>query len=286
MNVDWNGSEIGVVFGDFWWSKKGNPCFRPKSPLDAQHLLICVNWGGAFEDSRGNYPEYAEEVGALYFCRASSNGGGEGCDYWVLPVGFTRVIYDPEIDGDAPEGDTYTIDTGRAKEYRQRHADQHRREVEEAEEFLRQEAADEAEALRAKETLLPRIEAVQAGIGALRERWKEEGRGDVLVRGAYLEIDCVEYLISDESVAEAEAQLRYLEKLEATALRYKEIILGQFAGRLAALDWTISFELRVFIYQYRWGLYREHRYNEDSLNALAKDIEEAEAKRAQKAVDL
>lgn len=90
LGVDFNGNgSPEVLFGDFWRSKKGSACFAPKSPKQAQHVLVRVNWGGAFSKHRGQYA--AEDGGGLsylaqYFRRAKSNGGGQGYDYYVFPI--------------------------------------------------------------------------------------------------------------------------------------------------------------------------------------------------------
>jgi hypothetical protein len=88
MNMSWNGNP-GVIFGNFWVSKKkGGACFRPLPPKAAKHILVRIDWGGCFDSTRGNYG--GKEIGEIYFRRASSNGGGSGYDYWVFPVGFRR----------------------------------------------------------------------------------------------------------------------------------------------------------------------------------------------------
>lgn len=90
LAIDFNGNgSPEVLFGDFWRSKKGGACFAPKSPKQAQHVLVRVNWGGAFSKCRGQYEK--EDGGGLsylaqYFRRAKSNGGGQGYDYYVFPL--------------------------------------------------------------------------------------------------------------------------------------------------------------------------------------------------------
>lgn len=89
FNLDLNG-EAKILFGDFWRSQKGGACFRPKDAKKAKHILVRVNWGGAFKSSRGFNGNGVHDCGALYFRCASSNGGGSGCDYWILPVGYVH----------------------------------------------------------------------------------------------------------------------------------------------------------------------------------------------------
>ncbi len=96
--IDFDGS-ASVLFGDYWISRNNNSCFRPKSIRTATHMLICVSWGGAFNDSRGYRSE--KNIGEIYFRRASSNGGGTGYDYWVFPIGFRRIVQLEEVDGNS-----------------------------------------------------------------------------------------------------------------------------------------------------------------------------------------
>lgn len=89
MNIDFDG-EVEVIFGKYRLSKNGKPVFSITEPINAKDVLISVSWGGAFNSTRGQYRSYSEETNALYFAKRSSNGGGLGCDYWILPVDFVK----------------------------------------------------------------------------------------------------------------------------------------------------------------------------------------------------
>lgn len=79
------------VRGTYFKSKKGTDCFRLDD--NGPHILLRDNWGGAFERYRGgNLPE-----DQLYHRRASSNGGGCGYDYAVIPLGWQKVISEDDI---------------------------------------------------------------------------------------------------------------------------------------------------------------------------------------------
>lgn len=100
MNVDFNGI-TSFLFGDYWVSKKGTKCFKIQSPATAKHILIKTEWGGAFNKTRGLDDDIVNTIPEiLYYHKAVSHGGGTGTDYIVVPVGFTKSLYDEEFDGE------------------------------------------------------------------------------------------------------------------------------------------------------------------------------------------
>lgn len=155
FNLDLDG-DAKILFGDFWKSQKGAPCFRPKAPNQAKHLLVDVRWGGCFNSHRGNWSDDAKAAGALYFRRASSNGGGAGHDYWVLPVGYVRQL----------EG-VYRIDWEAAREYCSKHSKLQADQRTEADRLYREKKVAEAESLAAKSQLLPRLLAAKSALESL-----------------------------------------------------------------------------------------------------------------------
>ena len=88
MNIDFNASKEEVLFGETWKSKNGKQMFKITPPNKAKSVLIRANWGGAFASSRGQSSEYAKNIEVDYFRIASSNGGGAGYDYYIVPVDF------------------------------------------------------------------------------------------------------------------------------------------------------------------------------------------------------
>lgn len=101
MNIDFKGSSR-FMFGDYWVSKKGTKCFKPKDPVRASHIFIEVNWGGCFNPTRGIHPSDASKLKPVYYHKGSSNGGGVGTDYWIFPVGYIHTMTlenDEVIDG-------------------------------------------------------------------------------------------------------------------------------------------------------------------------------------------
>ena len=81
LNVIWQGTPE-FMYGKYWKSKKGSNCFSPCSKKYAKHLLVRLDWGGCFNNTRG----YTELQNTLYYKRASSNGGGSGYTYFVIPA--------------------------------------------------------------------------------------------------------------------------------------------------------------------------------------------------------
>lgn len=80
--------DLTFVKGDYFVTKKGADAFRIKP--DGKHLLLCDNWGGAFNSYRGGNSPDADEC--LYQRRASSNGGGSGNTFSIVEEGFKRSI--------------------------------------------------------------------------------------------------------------------------------------------------------------------------------------------------
>jgi hypothetical protein len=83
FNLD--GRHMSCMVGDFWTSLKGTNCFKPKK--NGRHILVYESWGGG-----GDRGDLVEHDDMLYFRRASSNGGGTGNTYAVLPVNWKASV--------------------------------------------------------------------------------------------------------------------------------------------------------------------------------------------------
>lgn len=83
LNLNYTG-DITFIRGRFFKSKKGSNFFDLTSD-DKPHVLIKIDWGGAFNNSRGikTVPE-----GKIYHRCAKSNNGRMGVDYLILPIGY------------------------------------------------------------------------------------------------------------------------------------------------------------------------------------------------------
>lgn len=86
--------EYAALYGYYYVSKKGTKCFKLSSKLQATHMLLRDNWGGAFNSYRGNT---LVELNHEYHRRASSNGGGTGYDYAVFPIGWRNILSEDDI---------------------------------------------------------------------------------------------------------------------------------------------------------------------------------------------
>ena len=77
-DFNFDGRVMRKLSGDFWISQKGTACFAPKA--DGRHILLREDWGN--KRDRGDMQKM---IGMVYFRRASSNGGGVGTTYAVVP---------------------------------------------------------------------------------------------------------------------------------------------------------------------------------------------------------
>lgn len=80
--------DLEALYGVFFISKKGTPCFEELPKEHASHILLMDKWGVGFSKYRGRtLPQ-----DGLYYHRASSNGGGFGFDYAIFPIGWKQMV--------------------------------------------------------------------------------------------------------------------------------------------------------------------------------------------------
>jgi len=87
LNIE--GIYLSSLRGDYFVSKKGTNCFRVKE--DGKHYLYCHSWHGR------NATLPFSKVEGLYYRCASSNGGGNGYDYIILPVDWKYQLSEEDI---------------------------------------------------------------------------------------------------------------------------------------------------------------------------------------------
>ena len=233
-------SGVSVLFGDFWSSKAGKPHFRPKSVQVASHVLVRASWGGAFVRTRGRWeaPE-----GAAYFRRASSNGGGTGYDYYVLPVGYYLVVRDEELDGDAVATPDFSA---RAKQVRASFAAFDQAQADKAAAEAKAKAVAEEASRHAKASFMPRLEALQLRLAVLLADQPNtvnyqplELREEAFSEGQYWQ----PLLYTEENVARMERNVAYWEEKSAKRHERAAIIpqFEAFVPRVEALGLSLSF---------------------------------------------
>lgn len=86
--------DFDVIYWEFFVSKKWTKCFRVLPKEKAKHILIRDNWWGAFNKYRWRT---LPEDGAVYYRRASSNGGWSGYDYGVYEKDFKNTLSEDDI---------------------------------------------------------------------------------------------------------------------------------------------------------------------------------------------
>ena len=87
FNIPFDGNVGYIILGQYRKNKKGTDIFDTTKDED---YLIYVSWGGAFNKSRGI--EIDKIKGYKYYRRATSNGGGSGCDYIVISKDFKNKL--------------------------------------------------------------------------------------------------------------------------------------------------------------------------------------------------
>jgi hypothetical protein len=91
LNIPFDGKPI-VIKGQFRVNAKGNRIF---DTTKGGHILLAVSWGGAFNKSRGL--DESKIDGCFYFRSASSNGGGTGWDYVLVPENFSMKFSEDDF---------------------------------------------------------------------------------------------------------------------------------------------------------------------------------------------
>lgn len=300
MNMEFDG-DAEFMFGDFWRSKKGGACFRPKDPKVAKDLLVRVSWGGCFNGHRGTYSDEANAIeGVKYFRRASSNGGRAGYDYWVMPVGFSRILHIDEVDGETKLDHTAEFER-RAKAYREKHAKLQREASESNDKAYKAKLAAEEESRQAKAGLVTRLEAVKERLVPLNEFFGEHcwGRKTFEILDSYFKIEYTQYLYTEENVCKAEQWVADQEQLvtdtkiawaarDAAKVEFESSFLA-LEARFVEIGWrmetTSSEKAKVFEpYERYWNCrtYHEERehdfaYSGEGFKACTAMLESKEA---------
>ena len=207
MNLTFDG-DASFLFGDFWYSKdKKTPCFMPKDPMEARHLLLRISWGGACSTTRGMKEEYIVSCNPPYYKKAQSNAGGSGYDYLVLPVGYKKLM---SRTGKKRNGynKKEIVDA-----YCRRLSNLRKMKIEDADVCLRKKAELEKASVAYKATCMERLNEIQSILLSLRKPQKYATYevynlefGDV-----YFKLGIRELLYCEESLTEVEKYLEYIQ---------------------------------------------------------------------------
>lgn len=162
MNIDFDGN-ASFLLGKYRLSKNGRPVFEITPPTQAKDVLISVDWGGAFNTTRGQYEEYAEKVGATFFRKRSSNGGGVGCDYWILPVGFVKDMDSRDVSSILREIE-----------------EEEQKRIKEIDEYLEQEELEKKKSREDRERILEKLIPIIEEIKTYKSDFEYEAKEDIL----------------------------------------------------------------------------------------------------------
>lgn len=86
--------QLDAVRGDFFVSKKGTKLFKVNPR--GKHYLLKDEWGGCFNEYRGGKLPTTDR-GAVYYRCASSNGGGCGNDYAIIPIDWKNTLSEEDL---------------------------------------------------------------------------------------------------------------------------------------------------------------------------------------------
>ena len=85
---------VDAVRGDFFVSKKGTKLFKVNP--NGKHYLLKDEWGGCFNNYRGGKLPSTDR-GAVYYRCASSNGGGCGNDFSIIPIDWKNTVSEEDL---------------------------------------------------------------------------------------------------------------------------------------------------------------------------------------------
>lgn len=204
-------SGVSVLFGDFWLSRYGKPHFRPKSPQTATHVIVKVGWGGCGQPrTRG---AWSAPDGVTYFRRASSNTGGAGYDYYVVPIGY-HLIYD-EMGGDA----VGVKDSEQAAEIRRSYKEYDEMIAARKRAEAKAKAKAEAASRKARPELLPRLARAQARLDELKSGNPDTSYPTLEPGETTFKFGWSDKLYTEENVAEVERKISRWEEQAVEELR-------------------------------------------------------------------
>ena len=277
-------SGVSVLFGDFWLSKAGKPHFRPKSSQTATHVLLRADWGGFSYPGtrgRGSAPD-----GVAYFRRASSNGGGTGYDYYVVPVGYHLIMNDEELDGNkvvtANFAERAKVIRQSYKEYDEMIAARKRAEA-------KAKADAEAASRKARPELLPRLARAQARLDELKSGNPDTGYPTLEPGETTFKFGWSDKLYTEENVAEVERKIVHWEEQAVEELRQlvaRTKFQPQYEAlsqRVEKLGLALNFSEEKVHWTGRGSYHGGYPYTQDGIESFAADLISKEEEAAKEA---
>lgn len=274
-------SGVSVIFGDFWLSKAGKPHFRPKSYKLATHVIIRADWGGfSYPGTRGRW---SAPDGVAYFRRASSNGGGTGYDYYVVPVGY-RLIHDEEMGGAVG-----AVDSRRANAIRRSYKEYDEAEARKAEAEARAKAEAEAASRKARPELLPRLARAQARLDELKSGNPDTSYPTLEPGETTFKFGWSDKLYTEENVAEVERKIVHWEEQAVEELRQLaahtkfQPQYEVFSQRVEKLGLALNFSEEKVHWTGRGSYHGGYPYTQDGIESFAADLIRKEEEAAKEA---
>ena len=283
MGISFGASESGVsvLFGDFWLSKAGKPHFRPKSSQTATHVIVKVGWGGCGQPrTRG---AWSAPEGVVYFRRASSNTGGAGYDYYVVPVGY-HLSHDEEMGGAVGAVDSRRANAIRRsyKEYDETILAQKKAEAE-------AKAKAEAASRKARPELLPRLARAQARLDELKSGNPDTSYPTLEPGETTFKFGWSDKLYTEENVAEVERKIVHweeqaVEDLRRLAARTKfQPQYEVFSQRVEKLGLALNFSEEKVHWTGCGSYHGGYPYTQDGIESFAADLIRKEEEAAKEA---
>ena len=202
MNLDFDG-DAEILLGNYRLSQNGRPVFEVSTPTKAKYVLPRVEWGGAFNRARGNFDSYAKEVGATFFRRSSSNGGGYGNDYWILPVDFVHNMDSRDVSG-----------------ILQRLEDEDKKAEAEADKYIEEKELERKNSIENRDRILAQINPIIQKIKEEDSNYKFVSNEDTFTIN-HKSYSSVTKNYNDELVSELSQILERLVKLREAREKYK-----------------------------------------------------------------
>ncbi len=262
MNIDFDGA-ASVLLGKYRLSKNGRPVFELTKPTEAKDVLVRVGWGGAFNKTRGQSSGYAKAVGASFFTRRSSNGGGYGNDYWILPVNFVN---------DMEPRDVSEIMKRVEKEEAER--------IAEIDSYIEREDREINASIENRDRVLEAINPIISSIEAINEDFQYTIYDDKFEYRDMAYAGYEEHRYTDELINKLEESLERAKQEKEARETYKPLF-QEMEDIVKGLELNIEYE-KKFV-SLRYPVSREHygtyNYSQEGYNQFTNDMKKRQEAR-------